>query len=490
MGSGISRQIWKWYNELIAKSGLSCLLIILFRNVEQNYEIIVLLSVLDKSAAYQCRFSAYLDLSSRGLSTTLLASPTRDTNWAEERTLAGKGSGDSLISRNPPWLWPWTVPVSPLWVFSRYLALKNPPAVTLGTLEKTPSTFSTISPFLIEKAITSSIGQVKTIRKIHSGDFFLEVTSAKQSAALKNLRKMAHIDITVVPHNSLNYSRGVISTADLLNVSTDEIKENMQDPKVCDVRRITIRWDGQVLNTKHLILTFLTPELPQSVKATYLHCPVRPYISNQIRCFQCQRFGHSKTVCGGQPTCSRCAEVGHDSADCKAKERCVNFKGDHSSFSRSCPTWVLEKEITPVKIKNKLSYPEARRVVSSRTPVSGKSYASATSKTCISTAIQVDASTATTSAKAESIKPKTIAVDTRKTVSTPRYVKKQQQKNTHKGLRGASKQKQRSNLSKKPHDMGEDVIEIHASQSDGSLMEGLSPRPSSSSSLRGVSAKI
>ncbi|GFU88375.1 hypothetical protein TNCV_791411, partial [Trichonephila clavipes] len=43
-----------------------------------------------------------------------------------------------------------------------------------------------------------------------------------------------------------------------------------------EVRRITIRRDGQVLNTKHLILTFSTPELPQSVKAAYLHCPVRP----------------------------------------------------------------------------------------------------------------------------------------------------------------------------------------------------------------------
>ncbi|GFU59052.1 hypothetical protein TNCV_2933491 [Trichonephila clavipes] len=105
-------------------------------------------------------------------------------------------------------------------------------------------------------------------------------------------------------------------------------------------------------------------------------------------------------------------------------ERCVNCKGDHSSISRSCPTWILEKEITAMKIRNKLSYPEDWRVVSSRTPVSGKSYASATSKTYASTAIQVDASTAPTFKTAESIKPKTIAVDTLKSVSTPRDDKK------------------------------------------------------------------
>ncbi|GFX80908.1 uncharacterized protein TNCV_1909011 [Trichonephila clavipes] len=323
---------------------------------------------------------------------------------------------------------------------------------------------------------------------MRSGDLFLEVASAKQSSALRTLRKMAHIDITVVPHNTLNYSRGVISAADLLNVSTEEIKENMVDQKVCEVRRITIRRDGQVLNTKHLILTFSTPELPQSVKAAYLHCPVRPYIPNPLRCFQCQRFGHSKTVCRGQPTCSRCAEVGHDSADCKAKERCVNCKGDHSSFSRSCPTWLLEKEITAVKIKNKLSYPEARRVVSSRTPVSGKSYASATSKTYVSTAIQVDASTVPKSAQSDSVKPKTIAVDTRTSVSTPPTVKKTRKARIKESGVLAHKKK-RSNLSKKLHDMGDDVMDIHASQSDESLMDDLSPRPSSSGSLRGASAK-
>ncbi|GFX13664.1 probable RNA-directed DNA polymerase from transposon X-element [Trichonephila clavipes] len=148
----------------------------------------------------------------------------------------------------------------------------------------------------------------------------------------------------------------------------------MKAQKVCDVRRITIRRDGQVLNTKHLILTFSTPDLPQTVKMAYIRCPVRPYIPNLLRCFQCQRFGHSKTFCRGQPTCSRCAE--------------------------------------------------ARRVVSSRTPVSGKSYASATSKSFVSTAIQVDASTAPTSVIAATVTPKNVAVDTLKSVSPPRDTKK------------------------------------------------------------------
>ncbi|GFW07813.1 uncharacterized protein TNCV_3919461 [Trichonephila clavipes] len=328
---------------------------------------------------------------------------------------------------------------------------------------KTPDTFSNVSPFLIEKAFTSSIGEVKSIRKMRSGDLFLEASSAKQATALIHLRKLAHLDVTFSPHTTLNFSRGVISPADFLNVSTEEIKENMQAQNVCDVRRITIRRDGQVLNTKHLILTFNTPDLPQTVKIAYIRCPVRPYIPNPL-------------------------QVGHDSADCKAKERCVNCKGDHSSFSRSCPTWLLEKEITAVKIKDKISFLEARRVVSSRTPVSGKSYASATRKTYISTAIQVDASTAPTSAIAATMTPKNVAVDTLKSVSPLRDNKKNR-KTRIKESGVQSHKKKRSNLSKKLHDMGDDVMDIHASQSDESLMDDLSPRPSSSGSLRGASAK-
>ncbi|GBO11583.1 hypothetical protein AVEN_202519-1 [Araneus ventricosus] len=37
---------------------------------------------------------------------------------------------------------------------------------------------------------------------------------------------------------------------------------------------------------------------------------VRPFIPNPLRCFKCQRFGHSQTNCRGTLTCARCAEKG------------------------------------------------------------------------------------------------------------------------------------------------------------------------------------
>jgi hypothetical protein len=238
--------------------------------------------------------------------------------------------------------------------------------------------FHNCSPFLIQKYIQSSIGRVKSVKKLRSGDLLVETDCVSHTLTLLDLKKLGHLSVTVTPHSTLNFSRGVISESDLLSVDEKEILENLESQQVCAVRRITIRKEGKVISTKHLILTFSTPILPTRITAGYLSCPVRPYIPNPLRCFQCQRFGHSKLSCRGTATCARCSEVGHDSEKCTRTPRCVNCKGDHPSFSRSCPNWIIEKEIQTVKIGKNISYPEARKLVHSRTPKPGVSYATAT----------------------------------------------------------------------------------------------------------------
>ncbi|GBO18656.1 hypothetical protein AVEN_76834-1 [Araneus ventricosus] len=121
-------------------------------------------------------------------------------------------------------------------------------------------------------------------------------------------------------------------------------------------------------------------KLPEHIKAGYMRLSVRTYIPNPLRCFKCQRFGHSKTSCRGTLTCARCAEVGHESTDCTRTEKCVNCKGEHTSFSRNCFAWKQEKEIITTKIKKQISYQEARKHLKSQTPTPGNSYVSVAKK--------------------------------------------------------------------------------------------------------------
>ncbi|GBM17933.1 hypothetical protein AVEN_111085-1 [Araneus ventricosus] len=216
--------------------------------------------------------------------------------------------------------------------------------------------FSNVSPFLVEKAITGSVGTVTSTKLMRSGDFLVET------------------------HVTLNTSKGVITCGRLLNLSNEEITQELGCQGVKDVRRINIRRDGELMPKKHFILPFNTPRLPEYIKAGYVRCSVRPYIPNPLRCFKFQRFGHSKTNCRGTLTCARCASAGHESTNCTDVEKCVNYQGRHTSFSRSCPKWKVEKEIVATKYKNNISFPEARRLVKALTPPDGKSYASVVDK--------------------------------------------------------------------------------------------------------------
>ncbi|XP_055944536.1 uncharacterized protein LOC129975499 [Argiope bruennichi] len=210
--------------------------------------------------------------------------------------------------------------------------------------------------------------KLHSIRKMRSGDLLVEVSSRKQAQQIQKLKSLATIRVSVTPPQSpLNSSKGVITWGEILNLPVELIVSEMKSQGVTHVRRISIRRDGQLLETKHHVLTFKTSKLPEYVYAGYIKLPVRPYIPNPLGCFQCQRFGHSKMNCCGSLTCARCAQKGNDSQQCTAEEKCVNCGGDHPSYSRSCPRWALEKQVTTIKFKEDLSYPEARRRVKAQT---------------------------------------------------------------------------------------------------------------------------
>ncbi|GFS92222.1 transforming acidic coiled-coil-containing protein 3 [Nephila pilipes] len=217
-------------------------------------------------------------------------------------------------------------------------------------VKRETDTFATISPFLIQKGIQGMVGTVKDIKKLRSGDLLVEVCNSKQAQLVMSIKTLGPYSVTTSPHRNLNYSRGVVSSRDLENVSEEEILENLQGQLVCGVWRITIRRDGKVLNTQHLILIFSTPTLPQTVQAAYLRLSVRPYIPNPLRCFNCQRYGHSKNACRGQLTCARCTATGHESVSCNAAEKCVNYAAEFI-VSRGSPRSSFPYPSTGEKIR-------------------------------------------------------------------------------------------------------------------------------------------
>ncbi|GBO37185.1 hypothetical protein AVEN_158775-1 [Araneus ventricosus] len=161
-------------------------------------------------------------------------------------------------------------------------------------------------------------------------------------------------------------------------VSDSEFVSELEAQKVIAARRITLKRDGQIIPTRHVILTFDTPVLPKKTTAGYISCDIRPYIPNPVRCFKCQRFGYTKTACrGSSALCPRCSEPGHEETICQNPEKCFNCKGNHASYSNTCPKWKLEKEIQSVKVTRNIYIQESCKIVHDRTPKTNHSYSAA-----------------------------------------------------------------------------------------------------------------
>ena len=99
---------------------------------------------------------------------------------------------------------------------------------------------SKASPFLIQKGLQGIGGSPKSVKKLRSGDLLIEITSLVQAKSFLCAKSIANIQISVTEHATLNSSRGVISEADLLNCSEDEIRSELTEQGVINVKRITI----------------------------------------------------------------------------------------------------------------------------------------------------------------------------------------------------------------------------------------------------------
>ncbi|GFW62975.1 uncharacterized protein TNCV_4453231 [Trichonephila clavipes] len=192
---------------------------------------------------------------------------------------------------------------------------------------------------------------------------YLLTKSAIQSKSYLSTKKFLYSTLTVTPHRSLNFSRGVISEPDLLTSPEAEILDEISDQGVINLN------------------------LPATIKAGYLNCKICPYIPNPLHCVKCQRFGHSQTSCHYQLTCSRCATVGHPSTNCTPEPKCVNYSQSHPSDSKLCSKWKTEKEIQSIKTKRNIMYVEARKLI---VPQLCQTYAQAAKPSTVTTTTQTD----------------------------------------------------------------------------------------------------
>lgn len=237
---------------------------------------------------------------------------------------------------------------------------------------------SRINPFLVGETLRGIVGRPDATR-LRSGDLLVECQKKTHATALLKLKKIGDYPVDASPHKSLNSCKGVVRNDALAEMEEGEILSNLKSQGVIAVKKFTFKRGGREVRHSTLMLTFGVPKLPERLWVGFCWARVTPFIPLPLRCFQCQRYGHGRSACKNKPVCVKCGEPEHGTNACSKDPKCVNCSGGHPSSSKDCPMWKEECAIQKVKTERKISFREARTIVTSQKCPQGQSYAAVVS---------------------------------------------------------------------------------------------------------------
>ena len=153
--------------------------------------------------------------------------------------------------------------------FARYLIIKT---------KSSEKPITSLSPFVIEKQIESTIATAKSVKKLKDHTLLVETTRKGQTDNLKKMDTFFGVPVEVTEHKSLNSSKKLIRNKILKEESEENILDYLRPQGVTHVKRFKIRKNNEFINTNTLLLTFNTVVAPKTLKIFYEIIPVDLYV--------------------------------------------------------------------------------------------------------------------------------------------------------------------------------------------------------------------
>ena len=253
--------------------------------------------------------------------------------------------------------------------YSRFLVLKM----------KNGQRMRDFDMFALNREIVACCQNEPKISYLNDGSLLVEVSSIEDSSKLLSIPSLSGSNVESVPHRSLNQSRGVIRSVELLRYSEEKLQEEFEDQGVVNVKQMKKTVSGLLTPLPTYVLTFNSVKLPRFIRAAWLRLEVRPYIPSCRRCFYCQRYGHvinscRKKIKGEKGVCAQCGQDEH--GECNNPPHCINCGESHPASSKKCTRFIFEQEVQALRAKEHLSFQEARQRVGSVFINSGKTFSS------------------------------------------------------------------------------------------------------------------
>ena len=123
-----------------------------------------------------------------------------------------------------------------------------------------------ISPFAVEKTISTAAGNPEHVAKLRSGDYLIKSSSKKQAQKLLSINSIMQHPVICKPHPSMNQSKCIITTSALDGCSYEEILDGLGSQLVSNVKRLG--------SSNTYLLTFDSPNMPPHVNIGWA-CPAQ-----------------------------------------------------------------------------------------------------------------------------------------------------------------------------------------------------------------------
>lgn len=217
------------------------------------------------------------------------------------------------------------------------------------------------NPFVIGKTIEQSCGNIEAAHTEEKGTkYILKTRSAEQAKKLMKITALIDgTEVEIVPHETLNNSRCVVSCREVIEFEEDALLTELESQNVTGVRRITRLEGKKRINTPTLILTINGTVPPKYVSFGPLRVATRLFYPTPMICYKCYSYGHTTKKCQNEAVCRNCSQAHAD--ECNRDAACKNCNGNHSPASKQCPIYAKEEKIIKMKVEGGISFGDARK---------------------------------------------------------------------------------------------------------------------------------
>jgi hypothetical protein len=223
------------------------------------------------------------------------------------------------------------------------------------------------NPIKLKKEIIKSIGDVDNVFVVAKKFLKIYCKDEKQKQALLKLNFLGETEIEI----SKNKKDTEPSTTGLTNmfktvivgvpetITVEEIAEETGCKKA--VKLYKGQGMNKTLTSAVLLIYDNTP--PEYTYLGFNRHKTYDYKPTPLRCYKCQRFGHTANNCNNRDICAACGGP-HLFTLCTSgtNKHCVNCGGAHSAGYRGCPKYGEVQTNLLTSVKEKISYSEAAKI--------------------------------------------------------------------------------------------------------------------------------